>query len=75
MRGTYYPDNHKPSVVSSPKTVAFKADAEAIVAAIAHRVLLQDLDYHGLPELETYYPALQGLTEQQIRAAIAEVLS
>jgi hypothetical protein len=58
-----------PAVVESRATVA------SVVAFLAHRVLLNDLDYHGIAELTSYHPTLQGLTEAQIREAIDEALA
>ena len=65
----------RPHVFGSPETPSTGADIRAIVQYVALRVLLNDLDYHGLQSLvSNYHAELQGITEAQVRQAIAEGL-
>jgi hypothetical protein len=64
-----------PTSEPAPSTVESRATVASVVAFLAHRVLLNDLDYHGIAELTTYHPTLAGLTEAQIREAIDEALA
>jgi hypothetical protein len=63
-----------PRAIVSPETVAHPEDVRAIVAYVAHQILLNELDYHGA-DLGQYHPALIGLSDRQIRDAIAEAVA
>jgi hypothetical protein len=64
-----------PQVIAGPDTVSQPEDVRAIVAYIAHQIFRSDLEYHGLSDLSETYPALKGLTQTQIEAALAEALA
>lgn len=64
-----------PTIYPSPETPSSAADVRAIIRHVAFVTLLNDLDYHGLSQLSGFYHVvLQGITEEQIRAIIAEEL-
>lgn len=65
----------KTVVMSSPDAVPQPEDRAAIVRYIAHQILQSELEWAGLPSLEDNYPALKGLTREQIDTAIADALA
>lgn len=63
-----------PEVLGGPDTVANES-VRAIVAYVAHKSFLEDLKAFGVPALAGRYPALRGLTYEQVYAAIDEALA
>ena len=67
---------NRPQVIPSPDTVSQPEDIRSIVAYVAHRVLQGEIEFHGLAYLAAhYYPALRGLTPEQVETAIDEALA
>lgn len=63
-----------PEEVKSPDTVQDFATVKSIVAFIAHKMLSEH--YNSTPNYWTSrYPALRGLTTEQVNAALGEALA
>jgi hypothetical protein len=67
-------ENSQPQVIPSPDTVSLPEDVRAIVAHAAHTSLQKELHW-SFKLLQYTYPALVGLTREQIENAIREALA
>lgn len=81
--GTYFPGirgsvadsiNNQPQVIPSPNTAPTQADANAIVARVAHVILQGELDWSKSDVFKSN-PSLNGLSKAQIENAIREALA
>ena len=73
-RAIAWASTSNPVVVLSPNTVSQAEDVRAIVAYVAHRILRSELDW-SQRDVRAAFPALQGLTQEQIDTAIADALA